>query len=113
MDWLPSRAAPVFSISFLSTVDAYRSVSEESARTLTTVDNWVAVDAFFAGRRGMRVRPNGTLIGRIEGKVREPRYRPIAGGRRGITEAAHLLLDSSCSTIGPDGVRMRAAKRTG
>jgi Recombinase zinc beta ribbon domain len=57
----------------------------------------MAIDAIFAGRRGMRVRPNGTLVGPIEGNAREPRYLLT-----GIVR---------CGRVGPDGRQCGAVLR--
>jgi DNA invertase Pin-like site-specific DNA recombinase len=56
---------------------------------IVTPEQWMAVDTIFSGRRGMRVRPDGTVVGPIAGNVRGPRYL--------LTGVAR------CGRIGADG----------
>jgi DNA invertase Pin-like site-specific DNA recombinase len=64
---------------------------------VVTPEQWMAVDAILSGRRGMRVRPDGSVVGPIGGNGRESRYL--------LTGVAR------CGRIGPDGRQCGAVLR--
>jgi hypothetical protein len=62
-----------------------------------TPDQWMAVDAIFQGRKGMRMRPDGSIVGPILSSDREPHYL-MTGVLR-------------CGRLGPDGGQCGAVLR--
>lgn len=64
---------------------------------IVTPEQWMAVDAIFQGRKGMRMRPDGTILGPLPSNYREPRYLLT-----GIVR---------CGRVKPDGTQCGAALR--